>query len=502
MDNNLKSNSFIKKVNKRKIKAFIEYKSLTLSLGFTAIVSLILLLKFYDSSNIIGVIITSVYILGFLFQSVIYILLRKNVIINGEISRAVRLSGIIMVLFILSGNIFMFITGMLLINKNKSIEYQLSIYMILTNILIILVSLINIFKDYVTNTFIFGIYLLCGITIFYVFATILVAKNVSHKHINRKIAFLSIPLAITVATGNVFALILAILIFKRSKQKNNEVSTKGLDIMRRLFRSQLATIALFIIVFLIILSVYSNLTFVNSFAVDNNYSTILQSPSLKYPFGTDEFGRCVFTRIVYGANISLLVGIAATAVPIAFGGLFGAVSGYYSGKIDNIIMRFTDVLYAIPGLLLSIVIIASLGANVYNIVIALSVPSIAIYAKIVRATVLNISGQEFVEAAKAYGAKDRVIIVKHIIPNCLAPIIVNSTVNMGSVVLATSALSYLGIGLPSYIPEWGNILRAGSPYLETNPSQAIFSGLAIMLIVLAFNFLGDGLRDALDPKLK
>ncbi|MPN25017.1 Glutathione transport system permease protein GsiD [bioreactor metagenome] len=184
------------------------------------------------------------------------------------------------------------------------------------------------------------------------------------------------------------------------------------------------------------------------------------------------------------------------------GGMLGAVSGYYGGKLDNAIMRFMDVLYAVPSILLAIAIIASFGTSTFNLVMALSVGSIAVYARTVRATVMSISSSEYVEAARACGAKDILIIVKHIIPNSLAPIIVRATMGIGTAVLSTSSLSYLGLGVEPHIPEWGNVLRIGSMYLETNPYLAIFPGLAIITIVLAFNFFGDGLRDALDPKLK
>ena len=165
-------------------------------------------------------------------------------------------------------------------------------------------------------------------------------------------------------------------------------------------------------------------------------------------------------------------------------------------------MRVMDVTCEIRSMLLSRVLIASFGATVKNLIIALGVGRVASYARVTRATVHNMANAEFVEEAKACGADDRVIIFKHIILNSLSPIIVNATIGIGGVVLSTSALSYLGIGIPSYIPEWGNVLRAGSTYLETQPYLAVFPGIAIIVLVLAFNFFGDGVRDALDPKLK
>ena len=221
-----------------------------------------------------------------------------------------------------------------------------------------------------------------------------------------------------------------------------------------------------------------------------------------YPFGCDDYGRCVFTRIIFGARISLLVGMISTILPCVVGGMLGAIAGYYGGKIDNMIMRCLDVLAAVPGILLAIAIIAALGVSTVNLILSLSIGGISGYARTVRAQVLGVANQEFVEAAKACGAKDGTIIFRHIIPNSLAPVIVRVTMGMGSAVLSTSSLSYLGIGVEAHVPEWGNVLKAGSKFLESNPYIAIFPGLAIIIIVLSFNYFGDGLRDALDPKLK
>ena len=264
----------------------------------------------------------------------------------------------------------------------------------------------------------------------------------------------------------------------------------------------MAIIGMFVVTVLLSISLCSYLTFDYSIATDNNYSALLLEPSLEYPFGTDDYGRCVFTRIVFGARISLAVGIATTVVPIIIGGVLGAISGFYGGKSDNIIMRLLDVLYAVPGILLAIAIVAAFGTSTFNLIMALSIGSIPTYARTVRASVLGLANSEFVEAAKACGAKDHIIIFKHIIPNSMAPIIVRATLSIGGAVLSTSSLSYLGLGVEPHVPEWGNILKAGSTYLETNPYLAIYPGLAIILLVLAFNYMGDGLRDALDPKLK
>ena len=213
----------------------------------------------------------------------------------------------------------------------------------------------------------------------------------------------------------------------------------------------------------------------------------LQWPNLLHLMGTDNFGRDIFSRIIYGARTSIVVGAAA---------------GYYGGKADNVLMRFMDVLMAIPSTLLAISIAAALGSGLVNLMIAAGIGTIPSYARTVRASVLTVKDQEYIEAARAGGASDLRIVLRHILPNCLAPIIVRSTLGVASAILTCASLSYIGLGIQPPTPEWGNMLNTGKAYLLNEWYMALFPGLAIMMVILALNLLGDGLRDALDPRMK
>ena len=225
----------------------------------------------------------------------------------------------------------------------------------------------------------------------------------------------------------------------------------------------------------------------------------LQWPSAAHLMGTDNFGRDIFSRIIYGARTSIQVGFIAVGIT---GCLLGAIAGFYGGWVDNVIMRVMDVLMAVPSTLLAISIAAALGSGLFNLMIAAGIGTIPSYARTVRASVLTVKDQEYIEAARAGGASDLRIIIRHILPNCLAPIIVRSTLGVASAILTCASLSYIGLGVQPPTPEWGNMLNTGKAYLLNEWYMALFPGLAIMLVILALNLLGDGLRDALDPRMK
>ena len=225
-------------------------------------------------------------------------------------------------------------------------------------------------------------------------------------------------------------------------------------------------------------------------------------PSAKHLLGTDEFGRDIMSRLIYGARVSLQVGFIAVGISLVVGGLLGAFSGFYGGTLDNVIMRVMDVLLAVPQTLLAIAIAAALGPGLFNMMIAVGISAVPNYARIVRSSVLSIRGMEYVEAARAVGSSDFRIILRHIIPNSMAPIIVQSTLGVASAILNAAGLSFIGLGIQPPNPEWGAMLSGGRQYIRDFPHLTLYPGLAIMLTILALNFLGDGLRDALDPKLK
>lgn len=426
----------------------------------------------------------------------------KNDILNfGFVQDKTRRLGFIQLIGIVAGNLFVVIFSFQFVNKKVTAEYIFTCFMILTQLIVIILSMINIFKPYVADLFpisMLVMFILTGVQFLMLF---IITKYVKDKTLSKKMGYLLIPLILIALTGNLFAILIAIGIVVKMDEHYDTKTGKWDEVWRVITRNSTAMLGMFFVFLMFSISIVSLFTFDYAMAVENNYRAILEKPSLEYPLGTDNFGRDLYSRMVFGARISLIVGVASTIIPAVIGGVLGALAGYYSEKTDNVIMRLLDVLYAIPGLLLAIAIIAAFGANTMNLIIALSVGSIPTYARTMRANVLMVSNYEFVDAAKALGTGDREIIFRYIVPNSLSPMIVKATLTIGGAVIATSSLSYLGLGVEPHIPEWGNILKIGSTYLETHSYLAIFPGLAIIALVLSFNFLGDALRDALDPKM-
>ena len=228
----------------------------------------------------------------------------------------------------------------------------------------------------------------------------------------------------------------------------------------------------------------------------------LQGPSLEHFFGTDSLGRDIFSRVIYGARISLMIGIISVTISLIPGTILGLLAGYFGKRLDSIIMRCMDMLLAFPAILLAIFITAILEPNLTNTMVAVGIVYIPHYARIVRAGVLSLKEQLFVQAIVHLGGSHRRILLKHILPNCLPPIIVYATLGMGTAVLQAAALGFLGLGAQPPSPEWGAMLSEGRQYIQLAPHVAAFPGAAILILVLGFNLFGDGLRDVLDPSLR
>ena len=233
-----------------------------------------------------------------------------------------------------------------------------------------------------------------------------------------------------------------------------------------------------------------------------DYKAISKGPSISHLCGTDYLGRDTLTRLVYGARISLTISLSGVLSGCFIGVILGVCAGYFGGTVDAVISRFTDVMLAFPGLLLAIVIVAILGNGTQNTIIAIAVFAIPSIARMVRGVVISTKSSQYIDAAHVMGASESRIIWTHIIPNSISQIIVNVTLNLGTAILTSSSLSFLGLGVQPPNPEWGAMLNKAKEALRFNPSEAIFPGLAITLVVMSFSLVGDGLRDALDPKLK
>ena len=278
------------------------------------------------------------------------------------------------------------------------------------------------------------------------------------------------------------------------------------DIWRRFRKSPAAMIGLFLIILLILTAIFADI--ITSEGLDyQNFDRMFLGPmeisdGMLHILGTDNLGRDMLTRIIYGTRTSLQIGFIVVTISMVLGIILGAIAGYYAGVSDNIIMRIMDILLAVPNILMAIAIASALGPGMVNVMIAVGIGSIPGFARVVRAAVLTVKENEFVEAARAIGGNDFRIITRHILPNCMAPIIVQSTLGLAGAILSAAALSFIGLGIQPPIPEWGYMLSQGRRFIRDYPHMSLYPGLAIVIVVLALNMLGDGLRDAFDPKLK
>ncbi|MCG8513444.1 MAG: ABC transporter permease [Halanaerobiales bacterium] len=271
-------------------------------------------------------------------------------------------------------------------------------------------------------------------------------------------------------------------------------------VMQRFRRNRLAVIGALIILLIVLMAIFAPLLAPYD-PTEQDYEALLLPPSWEHPFGTDDLGRDILSRIIYGSRYTLLVGIGVVLIVAVVGSLLGFIAGYYRGKLDTLIMRLVDVMLSVPVLVLALAISGALGGGLINVIIAIGAVGWTQFARLVRGEVLHIRGTEYIKAAKALGANDFQIIFFHLAPNMVAPVIVYTTLYIPSAILWAASLSFLGLGVQPPIPEWGALIADGRSYLSYAWWIATMPGLAIMLTVLGFNFMGDGLRDALDPKM-
>jgi peptide/nickel transport system permease protein len=274
------------------------------------------------------------------------------------------------------------------------------------------------------------------------------------------------------------------------------------DLARRFMRSKTAVVGLVIFVFILLVALFADLIVPYSKSIKQNSNHLREAPSKEFWFGTDALGRDIFARVIHGSRISIAIGVITSVTAIIFGAIFGSIAAYYGGKIDNVIMRIVDIIMCIPSILLSLTIVATLGASFFNLIIAMLVTSVFGTIRFVRGVILTITEQDFIEAARAYGARPARIILKYILPNAFGPIMVDTTMTIASIILSASGLSYLGMGIQPPAPEWGAMLSDAKEYLRIAPHMMFFPGIAIILTAFSINLMGDGLRDTLDPKLR
>ena len=290
---------------------------------------------------------------------------------------------------------------------------------------------------------------------------------------------------------------------ERDKNAAVNRNSPAREIWRRFKKNKAAMLGLGIFSVMVLLAVFADVICdYDTQVIAQDVANRLKAPSPDHWFGTDAYGRDIFARVVHGARISIIIGLAATVGSVCISGILGSIAGYYGGRIDNAIMRVLDTFLAIPGELLAMAIVASLGPSMTNLLIAVTIARIPPFTRVIRSSILTVIDQDYIESAIASGARDSYIIVKHILPNAMGPIIIQATMGVGRMILTAAGMSFIGMGVQPPLPEWGSMLAERRDFMRYSPYITLFPGLAIILTSLALNLLGDGLRDALDPKLK
>lgn len=288
---------------------------------------------------------------------------------------------------------------------------------------------------------------------------------------------------------------------KLNEEKQYIPRNKSRIILLKFKKNKMAIIGLAIISILIFTGIFANFIAPQSYR-EQNLSLKNQSPSTDFWFGTDEFGRCIFSRIVYGARISLKVGIISTGISVLIGIIIGSISAYYGGFLDQMLVVVMDVMWAFPTILLSLIIVAIIGASLNSVIIAIALSYWVQYARLIRGQILSLKNELYIEVTRSLGANDSTILWKHLLPNAIIPVVVAATLGMGSAIVLEATLSFLGMGAQPPTPSWGSMLSNGRTYLFIAPWSAIIPGIATIITVLGFNLLGDGLRDIMDIKMK
>ena len=271
----------------------------------------------------------------------------------------------------------------------------------------------------------------------------------------------------------------------------------------RLFcKNKAALFGLAVLILFVLVALFADLIVPYENAIAQDASVRLDGPSAEHIFGTDKYGRDVFAQIVHGSRRSLTLGIGTTLLSVVIGGLIGALCGFYGGKPDAIVMRICDIVMCIPALLFALAVVAALGADMINLIIAITIISVPSYIRVIRSVILSIVEQDYIYAARLCGTSNWKIILHHVLPNAMGPIIVQLTLAVGNAILSAASLNFLGMGVDSTLPDWGVMLNQGRNYLQTHSYLTTVPGIAISLTVLAMNWVGDGLRDAFDPRLR
>lgn len=286
------------------------------------------------------------------------------------------------------------------------------------------------------------------------------------------------------------------------KKRKSRTKEQFLEFWRRFRKNKSAVFGLCLLLTILTIAIFADLIVPYSKCIEQIGTDRLQPPSAVHFFGTDEFGRDLFARVVHGSRYSLFIGVATSLMALVAGAILGASAAYFGGVVDNTICRIVDVFMCVPPILLSLAVVAALGTNMKNLIIAITISCIPGNVRLIRSVVLTVVEQDFVEVARSYGASNSRIIFRYILPNAMGPIIVNTTMAISDMILSAAGLSFIGMGIQPPSPEWGALLSAAQTYIFTCPYLLFFPGIFIVLSSLSFNLVGDGLTDALDPKLK